>query len=113
MSTPPNTGTTDLGATGKIFADAPKGRALRDLSDMGEVFLLAYEIAEGDARRASLLSIAEVRAVADFAATAGIVMSTAIALVEASDAGDQAAARGRLEALCTVTRSLFDTKRVP
>lgn len=107
MSTPANPDTTDLGVTGKIFHAPPQGRLVRNLDDAGEIYLLALEIAAGSARRASLLSIEEMRAIAIFAANAAEVLGQAIALVESSDAcAPQEELRDRLHSLCTVTRQL-------
>lgn len=66
MSTPPSDFATGLGATRKV-CPVRTGRLQRDLDDAGEVFLLAHEIATGDARRASLLSLDEIRAIARLA----------------------------------------------
>lgn len=107
MSTPPADGHTDLGVTHKFCVGPKSGRELRDLSNMGEVFLLALAIADADARRITLLSIEESRAIAELAAKAGAVMVHAIALVAASDAGEpKHAMRQHLDALCKATRTL-------
>lgn len=63
MSTPPRD-LSDLGDPRKLFDGVRTGRRQRDLADAGEVFLLAREIARGDALRATLVSIEELRAVA-------------------------------------------------
>jgi hypothetical protein len=107
MSTPPSSASTDLGETKKIFAGVMTGRRMRDLTDTGQVFLLAAEIAESNARRASLLSMDEVRAIAGLAAGASVVLHEALLLVEASDSDASAAdIKSRLEALCNATRAL-------
>jgi hypothetical protein len=107
MSTPPSIASTSLGETRKIFAGQVTGRRLRDLEDTGEVFMLAAEIAEGNARRASLLSLDEARAIARLAAAASVILHLAIELVAASDKPEPAAEiAARLEALCNATRAL-------
>jgi hypothetical protein len=107
MSKPPSTGATELGETRKIFAGTATGRAMRDLDNTGEVFLLATEIADGNSRRASLLSIHESRAIASFAAGAGVILHLAIELVDASDRNAAPKEiRARLQALCAATRAI-------
>jgi hypothetical protein len=112
MSTPPSVSATSLGETKKILAGQVTGRKLRNLDDVGEVFLLATEIAEGNARRAGLLSIAESRAIAEFAAGAGVILHLALELVDASDrAAPAAEVKARLAALCTATRALTNKEK--
>jgi mannose/fructose-specific phosphotransferase system component IIA len=108
MSTPPNTGATELGETRKLFGGKFAGnRAMRDLTDTGQVFLLATEIAGGSARRVTMLSLDEMRAIANLAAGAGVVLHLAVELVAASDRGaDMREMRARLEAICKATRAL-------
>jgi hypothetical protein len=109
MSTPPSNGSTDLGETRKIFAGVVTGRRLRDLSNTGEVFLLASEIAEGNSRRASMLSMDETRAIARLATGASIILHHAILLVAASDAPASAdEIKARLEELCAATRAITE-----
>ena len=108
MSTPPITDATELGVTAKIFNRTVSGRPMRDLTDMGEVWKLADEIADGGMRRVSLLSVDEQRAIASLAAQSAFVLHYAILLVEASDSGmPKAEIKTRLEALCTSARSLL------
>jgi hypothetical protein len=108
MSTPPNTGATDLGITRKLFERRSGGRPMRDLTNTGEVFALAAEIADGNTRRLSLLSIEETRAIAQLAAAGGVLLHCAIELVHASDtAAEPRLVRAHLEALCKATRALI------
>lgn len=107
MSTPPATDGTELGITKKIFERRSGGRAMRDLTNTGEVFGLAAEIADSNSRRATLLSLDEVRAIARLAAGAGVILHLAIELVHASDSNaDPRLVRAHLEALCKATRAL-------
>lgn len=61
------------------------GRKMRNLNNIHEVMVLACEIADGDTRRASLVSIDEIRAVAMLAAHASLVVHAAAVLLDASD----------------------------
>lgn len=107
MSTPPNTGATDLGITKKLFERRAGGRPMRDLTNTGEVFALAAEIADGSTRKLSLLSIEETRAIAQLAAAGGVILHCALELVHASDSGaEPRLIRAHLEALCKATRAL-------
>lgn len=107
MSTPPSTGATELGTTKKIFERRHSGRPMRDLANTGDVFELATEIADGTARRVSLVSVDEMRAIANLAAGAGIILHLVVELVHASDSGAGAdRVRAQLEALCNATRAL-------
>lgn len=108
MSTPPDTGSTSLGETRKLFAGRRAEARVRDLSDTRQVFELANEIAEGDTRRACLLSIAESQAIARLAVAGGALIGLAVGLVDASDADDTDEIRMRLLALCRFTRELME-----
>jgi hypothetical protein len=106
VSTPADTSATSLGTTKKIFEVRAGGRVLRDLANAGEVFVLATEIADSDARRATMLSLDEIRAIAALAASAGVILHSALMLLDASDRGDANETRERLTALCNATRAL-------
>ena len=107
MSTPRNPSATEIGRgqEEKLFhhraADCPR----RDVGDIGETMLLAVEIAEGDARRASLVSLDELRALATLAACASVVAGAAAALFAGSDAGAAPAElKQRMRDLAEATR---------
>jgi len=109
MSTPPNTDATSLGETKKLFAGQPlEGRKMRDLTNTGEVFTLAAEIADSTSpRRITGLSVDEIRAIARLAAGAGVILHCAIELVDASDRNQpKTEVRARLNALCEATRAI-------
>jgi hypothetical protein len=99
MSVPSNPQATEIGKgqAEKFFHHRVSGRYVRDLDDVRQVMMLAAEIADGDARRASLVSLDELRAIARLAALASIVVGEACAMFGASDAGAPAA--GMKEAL--------------
>jgi len=107
MSTPPDTDSTSLFETRKLFAGGRIAARVRALADMWVVFALAREIARGDTRRTCLLSVQESQAIAALAVSGGEMISHAIALLDASDAGDAAEVRARLTALCNFTRTLL------
>lgn len=108
MSVPPQTGATELGTTAKIFDRRFSGRPMRDLTNTGDVFRLAAAIAESeDARLVTGLSVDEIRAIAQLAAGAGVILHCAIELVDASDRNlPKQEIRRRLNALCEATREL-------
>ena len=108
MSIPANPEATELGETRKIFDRRFSGRPQRDLTNTGEVFRLAADIAEReDARTITGLSTHEIRAIAQLAAGAGVILHCAIELVDASDRNlPTSEVRRRLNALCDATREL-------
>lgn len=74
-------GESERNPTGGVVS----GRKMRDLNNIHQVMILASEIADGDTRRASLVSIDEIRAVARLAAYSAIVVHAAAMLLQASD----------------------------
>ncbi len=65
----------------------PAPREGRDCNSICDMFVLAAEIAAGDARRATLVSVAETRAIAKLCAHACLVVNAAALLLQASDQG--------------------------
>ncbi len=65
----------------------PASRRRRDCNSIHDMFLLAAEIASGDARRATLVSVDETRALAKLCLHACLVVNAASLLLQASDQG--------------------------
>jgi hypothetical protein len=80
---------------------------MRDLDSIFDVWTLARDVADGNARRAMMLSVAETRAIAQLASGAAEIVNLACLVVEASDArAPKAELKRRLEALCNATRTI-------
>lgn len=86
MSTPHDTEATDTHPPAKIFGHRRADLPERDLSNPGEVYLLAHEATTASNRLLMRISLTELRAIASFAVWAGAVAVRFIEALEMSDA---------------------------
>lgn len=107
MSTP-NAATTDIGPERtKLFAGPRTQVPSRDLTDIRQIHALAREVAGGEARRATMVSMEELRALAGFAADAGDALFCAMEMFAASDFNDKVVVMRKLQKLAALSRPFF------
>jgi hypothetical protein len=89
MSTPPDTGATEIFAPPKLFDRSslrPAATRALDLTDSDQVFDLALAVARGSDRRVLQASLAEQRAIAALAVQSSVIASQFLNLIALSDA---------------------------
>jgi len=108
MSNPAHPEATDVGPEHKkLFASPRTEVSGRDLRDIRQIHALAREVAGGTSRRATLVSMDELRALAGFAADAGDALFCAIEMFAASDFKDKDDVKRKLRRLAALSRPFF------
>ena len=87
MKSPPPVADTGLGETRKVFGGARAALARIDVNDPDQVFDLAVSLQQADARRMMQVTHAEIRALARFAASMGVIGSQVARIIVLHDAG--------------------------